>query len=134
MSLLVNFRRHLLDSPSIVALVGDRVCENRVPQGTTTPYIWYRRSGTESENTLDGQPGEQPFRTFFDLEVVADSPDLADDIVELVKFQLNLHQGPFGEQTVQGVFVEDHSDDYVRYNDFGDEGAFIPALEVEVVP
>lgn len=134
MSILTDFRQHLVSDPSLASLIGGRVHQGAVPQGSARPYIWFRRAGIENERCTDDAPGQQPFEVVFDLEIVSDDPDESDDIAELVRFRLDSHQGQFGEGQVQGVFVADHSDEYFRRNDASDQGDYVPAMEVRVFP
>lgn len=132
-SLAENFRAFLLADPAIEAMVSGRVYEKHVPESSRWPYIWFRRSGTENEDTTDATPGTPAFRHSFDVEIVSDDPDEAEALADLVKAH-HLHYGIFGEQTIKGLFVDDHSDDYERRNDMSDAGWHVPAVTVQVVP
>lgn len=133
MSLATDLRAMIAADLSIAALVGDRICQGQVPERTAMPYIWFQRSSTENEDTTDGSAGDPAWAHLFDMEVVADNLDDAEDIVELIK-SYHLYRGECGDSTIQGMFVEDHTDQYVRRNDFGDDGFHIPALIIRIIP
>jgi|TARA_Y100000310_G_scaffold134899_2_gene133814 hypothetical protein len=132
-----SFRTYILTKTAITDIVSTRVYQNKVPQGQALPYLWFRRGTTDDSEglTLDkSQGGSEQFRETFDVECVGDETAL--DNVELLADAikaLNTETGTFGDGTVQGLFVDDHSDNYQPTNDNGDEGRHIATAEVQVV-
>lgn len=73
------------------------------------------------------------FQTFA-LECAALDLDQAQALADAVGDALSDYRGTFGDMTVQGVFVEDQSDDYEPYYSQGDEGVFMAALQIRIRP
>lgn len=130
----INLRKHLLGDAAIAAVVGERIHQNKVPQGFDRPTIWFMRRTTENEEDLACEAGEQPFRQTFDLEVATYDIDTTIDTATLVRSRLHNHRGEFGDGKVQGVFVEDHDDDYFPKTGSSDDGLHVAALSITIVP
>lgn len=127
-----RLRTHLLDAASIAAVVGSHVHQSRVPESSAPPYIWYQRASTETIGTLDGGINNE-WAAYYDVECVTDDLDGAQSLASLVKSRLHNHRGTFGDGTVKGVFVEDHSDDYIPRSVADDSVAHVAAIRVQII-
>ena len=132
MSLGEDLRTWLLADASITALVGTRCHQNKVPQNSTSPYIWYGRATTENEDAIDDIAGTIPFVQMFDVECISDDIDEALNLADLLKAK-HLTRGTIGSGTVQGVFVSDHADDYIPRGDNSDDGRHVAALQFQIM-
>lgn len=131
-----RFRDFLLADANIARLVGQRVHEDHVPQRVAAkdyPFIWYRKRSATGFETLDSANGEQARDFSFDVELVAKSQSTAKELSELVRTRCNCYRGTYGDSTCQGVFVQDQDDSYLPRNIGGDDGLFVPALDVRVI-
>ena len=129
-SLGEDIRTWILADASIAAVVGTRVEQNKLSQGKEGLAIWYGRATTENADTIDAAVGTVPFSQTFDLECIGPDIDAVLDLAELVK-ALNYTRGSIGSGTVQGVFIDDHQDDYVSRAIGSDDGRHIAALTLE---
>lgn len=122
-----RFRSLLLADAGVTAMVGPRIHQATVPEDTTPPFIFFKRSSVRYERTM-GATGADPFSTFFDVDCVAlnleDAQSLADEIRGY-----DGYGGAFGDATCQGIFVDEQADEYE--SQFGDH---VASLSVEVVP
>ena len=114
--------------------VGTRVHYLMVPESYSGPYLWYGWAGSgDDEDLFLGQlPGYDPFREEFDVEIISDD---VRDIVNLAR-RLKLHstfRGDFGDGRIQGLFVRDHSDQYIPRGIGGDEGLSFSSVRLEIV-
>jgi len=132
MSLGADLRTWLLAQGGISALVGTRVHQNRAPEGYDGPYIYFRRRSVTHEDTVDMPAGDAAFEQSFDVEAIAEDQDQAMDLGELL-LALHAYRGSFGGGTVQGVFVEDQSDDYVPRGLMGDTALEFAALDFNII-
>ena len=143
MSVATELRAFLLTQTTITDLVGARIHQDVIPQvesgdddsapPTRPPTIWFSKSSTEREECLEDGQGTLPEKVFFDLEVFASSKPDADDLSEAVE-GVNDYAGVMGSMTVQGIFVDSASDDYLPKGILSDDGTFQTAFSVEVIP
>lgn len=98
-------------------------------QGQTR--VWFQRSGEKTERHLDGSAGLTT--TEFDVEVHSTDISTSQDLADALKAGLDAYYGTMGAQAVDGIFVEDHDDNYVPKGLMGDAGFFVPALKVTVM-
>lgn len=129
-----RLRTFLLADTTVTGVVGQRVHQAKVPEGQDAPFIWFGRSGTTEIDILDQQPGAEPFSTTFDLEVISDDLSEAQDLAIYVKSTLNNYSGAFADSTVKGIFATDHNDQYIPRGIGSDDGRFVPAIQVEIIP
>jgi hypothetical protein len=127
-----NFRTHLLGTSSITDVVGMRIHQSKMPEGSYTPAIWFQRSAEEEEVLLDGRCGV--IATRFDLECISTGIDQAIDLGKIVKDYLHGARGTFSGTTAiyQGIFVRDKDDDYLPRNEGSDSGRTVAALDITV--
>jgi len=100
------------------------------PESPAHPRIWYGRTGASEEVDLAGDGGLT--EEHFDLEVISDDLDEAQHIASVVKRFLNGKRGTFGTQTVQGVFVNDHNDDYIPRGISDESGLNVAAISITI--
>jgi hypothetical protein len=131
MSLSEDFRAFLLAQPAIAAAVGPNVHVNSVPEEVTPPYLWIRRSGGSRERSLGDAQGTPAFEERWDLEVISDSPSETADLAASVQ-GIDGAKGTFGTGTIQGLFLEDYSDEYIPKGVFSDEGLDVVAFQVVI--
>lgn len=128
----VDFCKFLKANASIAAKVGQHVYHRHIPQPSPAKFIYLVRSGYRDERCL-GESGDPAFSHTYAVEVIAENPDEADAIADLVR-ALDGTSGTFGGRTIQGIFINDQNDDYEPKAVGGDLGWHIPALSAEVVP
>lgn len=103
---------------------------NVVLENPPTPRIWYSCSNSDEELDIGGSGGL--VESEFDIEVVSDDLDEAQDIAAAVKRLLNGKRGTFGTQTVQGVFVSDQTDEYVPRSLADETGYTVVGLRARI--
>lgn len=128
----IDFCKFLRANAGIAGKVGKNVFHRHVPQPAPARFIYLRRSGFRDERCL-GESGDPAFSHLYDVEVIAENDEEADAIADLVR-ALDGTSGTFGGRTIQGIFVNDQSDDYEPRAVGSDLGWHIPAFTVEVVP
>jgi len=111
-----NIRTVLVaDSTGVNALVSGRVHQNSVPESLTMPRVWYTRASSFEDMDNGGIGGLTD--SSWDIECHAEDLDVALNLATAVKTLLNGKSGDFGSTAdadqVQGIFVEDHDDDYL---------------------
>ena len=134
MTISTDLRSFLLADSDIVAIVGDNVSQNKIPQGTDQlPAIWFRRSTSTDELTLEANVGNSvQFTEEYDIEAVSDDVEVMENLVALLK-AFQSYRGVFGVARVQGIFVDDSSDSYRPTNVSDDEGRHVGSLSFEIV-
>lgn len=128
-----RLRTFLIAGASVTTIVGQRVHQNMVPESSAPPYLWFRRSRTDEPRTLDGG-SPSGYEQFFDIECVSEDLSEAQTLAYAVRDRLNNYRGSFADSTVKGIFVEDHSDDYVPRSVSSDDVAHVAALSVQIIP
>lgn len=136
MSLLgLHLRSFLLTDPDLVELVDKRVHEDVVPELTGPQrqgFVYFVCEGTERVDLMDDERGALPHSLRYAIECVSPEQSRADELADVVAAWLHLYAGAFGTTSVQRIFVEDQSDDYVPRANGGDAGLFVRALQVQV--
>lgn len=94
------------------------------------PRIWFSRSIQNEEVDLSGTGGLE--QSSWDIEVQSDSIGTAQQLASVVKRYLNGKRGVFGTQTVQGVFVSDHDDNYVPRSVSSEDGIYVAAMSADI--
>lgn len=129
----VDLRSWLLADAAIAAATANQVHKSHAPESASGTYVIYLRRGLDHERTTDQQPGAAAFREYFDVEIYGDTVAAVETVAGLLRAK-DCTVGTFGERTVQAVFVEDHSDDYVPKGNDADEIIAFAALQLEIVP
>jgi hypothetical protein len=130
-----NLRTAIVSSTAVLHVFADaaganRVCQAIEPEEPEHPRIWYGRSGSNEDVDLAGAGGL--VEDTFDVEVISDDLDEAQDIAMVVKRFLNGKRGTFGGGSVQGIFVQDHNDDYIPRGISDESGLNVAALSVSI--
>jgi hypothetical protein len=128
-----DFRPYLLSKTTIADLVGARVFQNKVPQTATMPFVCYFRRQTLVERATN-ETNPKATMVSFDVECVDDSQSGANALAEAVRTAIDGQRGTFGSTTVQGVFVEDHDDDYIPKVNDSDDVVPVATFQVEIYP
>ena len=126
-----NLRQAIISDERVCAIVGNRVHQAHVPESSKEPYIWYGRETSDSLRTLDGIGG--PFSHYFNVEAVSPSLDQSQKLAEYIRERLD-NQRVIGTVSFKGVFVEEHTDEYIPRGIYSDEGLKVSALHVQVFP
>lgn len=126
-----DLRTHLLTDASLVALVGQRVHQNRAPAQYLGPYVWFARRGVDWEDCLDDDAGEDPFRQFIDVECLAMDLDDTEAMADCIR-SLHGYHGSLGAGSLQGLWVLDQDDDYIPRGHGSDDARHVAALQLEI--
>lgn len=134
MSVGEDLKTFLEADATISATVSTRVVQNHIPAEDVSPFIWFRRRGTDPARTTDASVGDNAFFHYFDIECVSDDVDQSIDLADRIKAISDNFRGTFGSITVAGIFVEDHSDEYTPRNQMSDIGRNIASLDMTIIP
>ena len=110
-----------------------------IPQNVGYPYIWLGKSGEEYREDLCYPPEIEFVR--YDVEVVSlDIDEARIWSAELKKHLMSteLHSIQFINdtglrQTVHGIIVDDHDDNYIPKSPDSEERAYIAAIDVQAI-
>lgn len=116
------------DTTGVNDTVSGRVHQNVVPQGSVFPHIWIGRTEQEKPRTNDKAGGIT--RARFDVECKGGGAGASIELADKVKDRIDNYQGAFGNSRAQGIFVEDHDDDYIPKGGGLDEGIHSADLDV----
>lgn len=122
-----------LQSQQTVKNIVSGVHQSSVPPSPTKSYIWFTRSGSQSEDALGDTAGAEPFRQFFDLECISDRLSTAQSLADAV-CDLFPMRGTFGSASVQGAFVTTQDDSYVFRGMANERFSHVAALSLEIIP
>lgn len=116
-----------------------RVREDHVPQatydGTVTPaHIWLGLRQSTPFDHINGDVGESPMSVTFDLECIAGKQYDANQLAAAVRTKLHNYRGTFGDSTVKAIFINDQDNNYTPKATGGDNGLFVMAFDVQVIP
>ena len=131
-----DLRTHICNSTACAAffttITADGCVEqNTIRQQAPSPRIWYQRAGSEEPVDCGGAGGLVFSR--WDIECHSEDIDKALDLAAAVKARLDGHLGSFGSRRVQGVFVEDHDDEYEPGGVASEEGLYVAALSAQII-
>lgn len=126
-----RLRTFLLSDATISGIVGERIHQGFVPETTSGDYIWFARSGVEPLRVLASGVIE-PLSVRFDLEAISEDIERSQTLAAAIRNKLDAYRGTFVDTTTQGIFVEDHNDDYMPRGIFGDEVVYVAAMNVEI--
>ena len=125
-----DLKTYVTASTSCNAVISGRMHQNHPPQDTSKPFVWYQRSSENEMVTMDGVGGLK--KVLFDVECVTADVATSESLADKIKTRLNGKSGTFGASTVQGSFVEDHSDDYLPKSVGSDGGLQVASFNVTV--
>lgn len=129
-----NLRAFLMADATVAALIGNRLYQDHVPEGTKRPFAAYQITGSRRERCLDDAVGTSPFSWTFNVDAVGDRRTDANNVRNAINGALDAYDGTFGDTTVDGVFCEDQSDDYEPFSIPADSGLHVASQIVEVIP
>lgn len=132
-----DLRDYLLSLPELTALVDERIHQDHVPQTPLDPdgyferYIWFESVAIGREECTNQSQGSPPEWWEINLECIAYTGQEADAMVEVIR-GLDGYKGTLGARTVQGLFVDDQTDDYLPRGLRTDVGASVKAVALEI--
>ncbi len=104
--------------------------QSAIRQDAPEPRIWFQRDSEHEETDLSGAGGLIESR--WNIEVHTDEDDNRFDIADAIKRRMNGYYGAFGSRKVQGVFIEDHDDDYFPRGVGSEDGLYVAALTATI--
>lgn len=130
-----NIRSAIIASTAVKAVLTNYAAIGAVEQDTyrqspPLPRIWFSRSIQNTELDVNGNGGLE--QSSWDIEVQSDVIGTAQNLASVVKSYLNGKMGTFGTQTVQGVFVNDHDDNYIPRSISSEDGIYVAAMSVDI--
>lgn len=126
-----QLREFMVSDIDINSVVGVKVCEDIVPEGTSPPFIWFQQSGEVPSDCLNSSYIES---TTYDVECVSDDIEEARTLTQYVKDAIrsvSLESIEF-EQTVHTAEISTHDDSYVPKSIDEDAGEHVGALIIEL--
>ena len=126
-----RLRTFLLTDATISQMVGEQVHQGFVPENTAGDYIWFSRAAVEPLRVL-ASGAIDPLSVRFDVEAISEDIDRSQSLAAAIRSKCDAYRGTFGDSTTQGIFVEDHNDDYTPRGVFSDDVLHVAALSVEV--
>jgi len=103
-------RGYLLDDPTLVSLVGDRIHHIRLPQGQVEPSVVYHKITEIGDYSMQGDTGLSHMRIQFDSW--AQTADAANQLSNAVHTRLSGVTALMDDVEIQGVFLDNGRDDY----------------------
>lgn len=104
--------------------------QNKIRQQAPDPRIWFQRDNSNEVTDLSGTGGLVESR--WDIEVHTDVDGTRFDIADALKRRFNGYFGAFGSRSVQGVFIEDHEDDYFPRGVGKEDGLYVAAMSATI--
>jgi hypothetical protein len=103
--------RALLAAPAVAILVGRKVYALNAPHSATYPFMVYRRSSIDREQTLSNPLGVP--EVSIDFEVYGQTYEQAREVADAVRATLDGYGGSALGCTVSQTSLEAESDDFV---------------------
>ena len=103
--------RAMLAAPAVARFVGRRIYAVMAPQSATYPFVTYRRSSIDREQTL-GSPMGVP-EVSIDYEVYGGTYEQAREAADAIRSTLDGYGGSALGCTVSQVALDNESDDFV---------------------
>jgi|GEM_PF-6897991 len=106
--------------------------QNTIREDAPEPRIWFQRDNESEDTDLSGGGGLIESR--WNIEVHSNLDDERFDIADAIKRRMNGYYGVFGstDRTVQGVFIEDHDDDYFPRGVGSEDGLYVAAMSATI--
>ena len=98
----------LLADPTVSGLIGTKIFPWEVPQGTVLPAVSYQQTGNERVRSLSGPSGRA--RPRLQIDVYADTYDLAHQISDAIRQVLDGYSGPAGTYQIDGSILDGDRD------------------------
>lgn len=134
-TLAEDLRAELIADSEIATAVVTRVHYQHVPESVVGSYVWFSRSGSsdDDDRTLGDASGQKyHFRELWDMEGISSDLASAQALAGMLK-KFDSHQSSLGDGSVQGIFVRDHTEDYIPRGVLNDDGFFVGAVQFEII-
>lgn len=128
----VSLRTFLVSNNVIANANGvGQIQYGKIQEATSYPVIWFNRQAFLQDLSASGVP--LLAHSTFNVECIANDPEIAQTAANTVRALLHGYQGTFGTDYAKAIFVDDQNDDYVPYNADNDNGVYVAALVVEII-
>lgn len=104
-------RTALVGSTNVTTLVGTRIYPVLAPASATLPFVTWRRTGIERQQTL-GSPAGMP-RVTVDYEIYGTTYEQTRSVADAMRRILDGYGGTVDNTTVNQTSLENESDDFV---------------------
>lgn len=104
-------RTVLLLKPHVALLVGTKVYPIMAPSSTALPFITYRRSGIQRQQTLQNPAGVP--RVSFEVQTYAATYEEARQVADAVRQTLDGYAGTIDNTVIHQCSLESEVDDFV---------------------
>ncbi len=124
----------LLTTPSIAAIVKDRIYPVQAPEGASYPRLLYWQTSAEFEESLDEEAVE-PERASWQIDCQARTYDEVKRLASLVRALFRAHKGSLGTsgKTCQYTKVTNETDVPLSPPDAGGAALYQTSLDIEIV-
>ena len=104
-------RSALVGSTSVTSLAGTRIYPVLAPASASLPFVTWRRSGVQREQTLGGPMGLP--RVSVEYSIYGTTYEQARELADAMRVVLDGYGGTADNTTVKQTSLEDESDDFV---------------------
>lgn len=104
-------RSALVGSASVASLAGARIYPVLAPASASLPFVTWRRSGVQREQTLGGPMGLP--RVSVEYSIYGTTYEQARELADAMRVVLDGYGGTADNTTVKQTSLEDESDDFV---------------------
>lgn len=105
-------RTALVGTPAVTSLVGTRIYPVLAPASASLPFVTWRRSGVQREQTL-GRPMGMP-RVSVEYSIYGTTYEEARQVADAMRLVLDGYGGTSNNTEVKQTSLEDESDDFVQ--------------------
>ena len=105
-------RTALVGTAAVTSLVGTRIYPVLAPASAALPFVTWRRSGIEREQTLDGPMGLP--RVSVEYSIYGTTYEEARQVADAMRRVLDGYGGTSDNTEVKQTSLEDESDDFVQ--------------------
>jgi hypothetical protein len=103
----------LVSDPAVASLVGQRVYPVIAPAAAALPFVTWRRSGVQRQQTLSGPMG-MPTVTLT-IEAYAETYEAVRDLADRIRLALDGYGGtPADSAVVKNVSLDNESDGFIQ--------------------
>ena len=104
-------RSALVGSTAVTSLAGTRIYPVLAPASASLPFVTWRRSGVQREQTLGGPMGLP--RVSVEYSIYGTTYEQARELADAMRVVLDGYGGTADNTTVKQTSLEDESDDFV---------------------
>lgn len=105
-------RTALVGTSAVTSLVGTRIYPVLAPASAALPFVTWRRSGIQREQTLAGPMGLP--RVTVEYSIYGTTYEEARQVADAMRVVLDGYGGTSDNTTVEQTSLEDESDDFVQ--------------------